>query len=107
MKLLLALVLGVMSFTVMASEDYECEFAGPNYILSFHQNDTITLSNNLKNYKCKKGRVNLPGTEAELSVLNCLSKNEKVMFYINENAEGDIVLGRDFIFSKDILCKKK
>lgn len=107
MKFLLAVILSAMSLTVVANDVYECEFAGPNYDLSFQDNGVITLSNNLKTYECKKGHVNLPGTEAELSVLNCVSSNGKVMFYANENADGNIVLGRDLIFSKDILCKKK
>lgn len=107
MKFLLAVILSAMSLTVVANEVYECEFPGPNYDLSFQDSGLITLSNNFKSYKCKKGYVNLPGTEAQLSVLNCVSSNEKVMFYANENAKGDIILGRDFIFSKDVLCKKK
>lgn len=107
MKFLLAVVLSAMSLTVVANEVYECEFAGPNYKLSFQDNGQITLSNNFKSYECKKGYVNLPGTEAQLSVLNCVSSNEKVMFYANENADGDIVLDRDLLFSKDVLCKKK
>jgi hypothetical protein len=107
MKILLSLVLSVMSLTVLANESYECDFTGPNYILTFQDNGSITLSNNFKNFECKKGYVNLPGTEAQLSVLNCQSGSSKEMFYANENANGDIVLARDLIFSKDIICKKE
>jgi hypothetical protein len=107
MKFLLTLVLSVMSLTVFASQTFDCDFIGPNYKLSFQKNGSITLANKFKIFECKKGYVYFPGTEIELSVLNCLSGREKVMFYANENADGDIILGRDIIFSKDILCNKE
>jgi len=107
MKFLLALVLSAMSLTVLANENYECDFVGPNYDLVIKEDGAITLSNYLNSYQCSKGYVNLPGTEAELSVLNCGSGNGSVMFYANENADGDIVLSKGLVFSKNILCKKK
>ena len=107
MKFLLAIILSTMSLTVLANENYECEFFGPNYNLSISENGGITLSNSFNTYTCKKGYVNLPGTEVELSVLNCGSGNGSEMFYAHENSDGDIVLSRGLIFSKDILCKKK
>lgn len=106
MKILLALILTSLSLTVAANENFECEFVGPNYNLSIQDSGAITLSNSFKTYECKKGYVNLPGTEATLSVLNCSSKNEKISFYANENSDGDIILSKGLVFSRDILCKK-
>ena len=107
MKFLFAIVLSAMSLTVLANDNYECEFFGPNYNLSISENGAITLSNDFSTYSCKKGFVNLPGTEAELSVLNCGSGNGSVMYYAYEKGDGDIVLSRGLVLSKDILCKKK
>lgn len=106
MKLLLVLILSMPCMAFAASENFECEFVGPNYNLSIQANGVITLSNNFKSYECKKGYVNLPGTEAQLSVLNCSGQNRKISFFANENAEGDIILSEGLLFSKDIVCKK-
>lgn len=107
MKYLSALFLCALSVTASANETFECDFTGPNYILSFENNGSITLSNSFKTYECSKGFVNLPGTEAELSVLNCGSGSGKQVFYANENGNGDIVLSKGLVFSKDIICKKQ
>lgn len=107
MKFLLALVLSAMSLTVVANESYDCDFFGPNYILTIQENGSITLSNNLNTTTCQKGFVNLPGTEAELSVLNCGSGSGKTTYYTYENSDGDIVLSRGLVFSNDVLCKKR
>ena len=106
MKFLLLVLFSIPCLSFASSENFECEFVGPNYNLAIHDNGAIILSNSFKSYECKKGYVNLPGTEAQLSVLNCSGQNRKISFFANENAEGDIILSKGILFSKDIVCKK-
>lgn len=106
MKFLFAMFLVSASLTAVANENFECEFLGPNYYLSFQDNGSITLSNAFKTFECKKGVVNFPGTVVELSVLNCANSFEKVTYYAAENGHGDIVLSKGLVLSKDILCHK-
>lgn len=106
MKFLIALVAATFTLSVYANENYECEFLGPNYNLNIQEDGSITLSNKFKSYECKKGYVNLPGTEAILSKIFCVSQNDSVSYFANENADGNIVLSKELLFSRDILCKK-
>lgn len=106
MKILAALIAITFTFTVYASDNYDCEFIGPNYNLNIQDNGAMTLSNKFKSYECKKGYVNLPGTEAILLKIFCVSPNSSVSYYAYENTDGDIVLSKELLFSRDILCKK-
>lgn len=106
MKFLLVLIAATFTLSTYANENYECEFFGPNYNLNIQEDGSMTLSNKFKSYECKKGYVNLPGTEAILSKIFCVSKTDSVSYFANENADGNIVLAKDLIFSRDILCKK-
>lgn len=107
MKFLIASFLIFVSFTASSSESYECDFFGPNYTLSIDDNQVITLKNNFKTYLCEKGRVNFPGTELELNVFNCTSKNEKKTFFYAILSENEIILSKDLGITKDISCLKK
>ena len=106
MKIISALVLLTISIAVSAKEIYNCDFVGPNFILSIDENDSITLGNSFKTYDCERGYVNLPGTVVELDVLNCRSKKEKTTFYFAQ-INDDIILSRDLVLSKDIKCKRQ
>ena len=105
MKIISVLILLTISTSLTAKEIYNCDFVGPNFILSIEDNDSITLENRFKTYHCERGYVNLPGTVVELDVLNCLSKNEKTTFYFARINE-EIILSRDLVLSKDIRCKR-
>lgn len=106
MKILVALIAATFTLSVYANENYECEFIGPNYNLNIQEDGSITLSNKFKSYECKKGYVNLPGTEAILSKIFCISQSGSVSYFANENADGNIVLSKELLFSRDILCKR-
>lgn len=105
MKIISVLVLLTISTSITAKEIYNCDFMGPNFILSFEENDSITLGNSFKTYNCERGYVNLPGTVVELDVLNCISKNEKASFYFARLNE-DIILSKNLVLSKDIKCTR-
>lgn len=106
MKIFLAALLLVISLPTFANESFDCDFWGPNLILSIDQNDNITLKNSFKAYSCQKGFVNFPGTEVELRVLNCSSKTDKAVYYYAESAEGNILLSKNLGITKDVVCKK-
>ena len=105
MKFLLAFLFVTTSFNLFAASTYECEFLGPNYLLTINDNEVITLKNNFKSFNCKKGLVNFPGTELDLRVLNCANRNEKVTFYFAEMND-EIILSKSLGTSKDITCNK-
>lgn len=107
MKTFIALFLILFSSVVMSEEVYECDFSGPNYLLTFHNNDSITLSNNFKVYNCFKGYENFPGTQVDLTVLDCTSNRDHQRFYFAVMSENQIILSKGFVFSKDISCLKK
>jgi hypothetical protein len=95
-----------ISTTAFASEVYNCEFTGPNYLLTFHDNSSITLSNQFKSYTCQKSYENFPGTELEMTTLVCKSGSDQQQFYFTVMNEDQIILSKGFVFSKDITCSK-
>ena len=105
MKFVITLVFFTASFAISAKEIYECDFFGPNLFLTFYDNQDITLQNKMMYFQCKNGTVNYPGTEIELDVINCTSKNNQVTYFIVEN-NGNIILSGGLGVTKDIICKK-
>lgn len=108
MKLFLGTFLMLSSLSAWASESYECEFRGPNYLLTIENGKEITLKNNFKSYHCEKGFTHLPGTEVELTLLNCSnnSTSEKISFYFAVLSDDEIILSKNLVLSRDISCKK-
>lgn len=106
MKLFLGAFLILTSLTAAASESYECDFRGPNYLLTIENSKEITLKNNFKSFHCEKGFTHLPGTEVELALLNCSSNSEKISFYFAALSDDEIILSKNLVFSRDISCKK-
>jgi hypothetical protein len=107
MKIIAITIFSLLSFSSFANSSFECEFVGPNYILTIEENDEITLGNSFKTYKCTRDFVNFPGTEIELKVLNCKSKNEVRIFYYAEKDNGDVILSKDLGVTKDVNCQKR
>lgn len=96
----------VASFSSFAASVYECEFFGPNYFLTLNDDSSITLQNNFKSFSCVKGVTNFPGTELDLKVLNCSSGSDKISFYYADYLENQIILSKNLVLSKDIVCRK-
>lgn len=105
MKHLMLVCLLFGSVQAFADEVYECNFTGPNYFLTFHDDESITLKNSYKAYDCLKGYEDFPGSEMGLSVFNCQNKKEKVRFYYGI-IDDTIYLSKSLIGSKNIACKK-
>ncbi len=103
MKKLLLAVLFLSNSLTMASAVYHCEFLGPNFDLTFHDDDSITLSNKTKKFQCEFGTENFPGTEVELTKLNCQSGAQKRSFYYSE-MNSKIYLSTGFVRSNDVEC---
>lgn len=103
MKKLLLVTLLLSSSMTFASEVYHCEFLGPNFDLTFHDDDSITLSNKTKKFQCEFGTENFPGTEVELTKLNCQSGAQKKSFYYSE-MNSKIYLSTGFVLSNDVEC---
>lgn len=106
MKSLAFLALLTLSFATQAASVYECEFTGPNYLLTINDDQSITLENNFKSYSCSKGTTNFPGTVLELKVLNCSSGRQQISFFYADYLENTIFLSKNLALSKDIVCKK-
>ncbi len=108
MKSLLPLFFALsISTLTFANEVYDCEFTGPNYLLTFHENSSITLTNKFKSYTCHKSYENFPETELEMTTLVCKSGSDQQQFYFTVMSEEQIILSKGFVFSKDITCSKK
>lgn len=106
MKFLALAAFMAISFATHAASVYECEFTGPNYLLTVNDDNSVTLQNIFNKYDCTKGTTNFPGTELDLKVLNCSSGRQQVSFYYADYSENKIFLSRNFALSKDIECNK-
>ncbi|MBY0414158.1 MAG: hypothetical protein K2Q18_08330 [Bdellovibrionales bacterium] len=106
MNHLIAIALLIASSQIFASEKFDCDFAGPNYLLSIEENGSITLQNSFKSFACTKGTTSLPGTEVDLNIFNCVAKNDKVIYFYGYDGSGDLFLSKSFISSNDIHCKR-
>lgn len=107
MKTLILVTLSLLTFNTFANEVYKCDFTGPDYVLTFHDNEMITLQNSFKSYNCEKGFENFPGTEIDLHTLLCGPTKGGLKFYITQYSDNEIILSRNVIFAKDISCKKQ
>ena len=105
--MLTLIALALLTFNVFASEVYNCDFSGPDYVLTFHNNDAITLQSSIKSYDCQRGFETFPGTEFDLNTLECTSKKGNLKFYITQYSENEIILSRNVVFAKDVSCKKQ
>lgn len=103
MKKLLAATLFLLSSMTLAGSVYHCEFLGPNYDLTFFDDGQITLANNAKKFQCEFGTENFPGTEVELTKLNCQSGTQKRSYYFSE-INTKIYLSTGFVLSNDVEC---
>jgi hypothetical protein len=106
MKLLATLILLTLGSNVKAVEIFDCDFLGPNYILTLHDDNHVTLENSFRKFICQKGTVKYPGTDLDLNVINCESTNKKTTYYLYRANEEEILLTKEFILTKDIFCKK-
>ena len=107
MKAILFSALIILSTQAFSSEVYRCQTFGLDMLLTFHDENTITLHNSIKNFNCLKEYENFPGREVHLNILNCSRKSEILKFYITQYDSTEIILSRNIIFSKDILCLKE
>lgn len=107
MKTILFSAFIILSTQAFSREVYRCQTFGPDMFLTFHDENTITLHNSIKNFNCLRGYENFPGTEVDLNILTCSRKSEKLKFYFTQYDSEEIILSRNIIFSKDISCLKE
>lgn len=106
MKTLFLMLLLTLSFAGQAATQFECEFTGPNYILTLNDDDSVTLANNFKSYTCRKGTTPLPGTDLDLKVLNCSAGRQSVVFFYADYLADTIFLSKNLGITKDIACNR-
>lgn len=94
------------SFNLMANEIYKCDFFGPNYDLIIDEEGNISLQNNSIRYECSKYFEPFPGTEVDLTKIQCKSGSKKLDFYFTQYSENEIILSKNLVLSRDISCKK-
>lgn len=97
----------LLSASAFSSEVYHCNTSGPDYLLTFHDDQSITLDNSIKKFICLRGYENFPGTELDLNVLNCARHLERVKYYITQYSDTEIILSKNFISSQNISCLKQ
>jgi hypothetical protein len=102
----LVIIITFASLNSFAAAKYECEFTGFNYILTVNNDSEITLSNQFRTYNCEKGVTSFPGTEIDMTVINCKSKNDEVTYYYTEYSDNEIILSRNIVLAKNISCLK-
>jgi hypothetical protein len=106
MRLCLLFSAILFSHLAFAEVVYNCDASMNHFKLIFNDDQTIQLNTKFKQYECEKGTTTFPGTEIDLSLLLCKTKQEKIQFYFTEMSENEIVLSKNFVFSKEIHCLK-
>lgn len=105
MKNVILFVFLMMPLSVFAERKYTCDFKGPNAVLTIQNDQHITLESQTRIYECQFGTTTFPGTEVDMKVINCQSGNTHVMYYYTE-LNGDVILSRGFVWTKDVLCRR-